>query len=382
LTVTGNELLREYERLRPEHNSNTATRRALGLRYGLSENAVRWRLRRAKRQESVVANFATTAQPPNVISLQERVAELEAELARRNAEASAMYAADPPQWDDTPKLRQYLATCREGEYRTALLWPDQHYPDDCQQAIQLGHQLEAVVKPDINVLMGDQFDLDALGRFGQSRRRNHHDAFEEVVGPYHRFIDRLHAPVAAIMGNHDGTKSGRVARALDEVFAPLAVTIEEAYVDIIRAGGKVWYLGGMNEVKINSIVLQHGTRTGEYAAKNALKDRGFGLANVGVHTHFPSLSILSQDVPGDDDAYRVIMSAVLGTLGNRLSHYVQGTRKTRHIHCMGVATFSLETWIANTELIVFHPHPDGSLVAFYGGHVLAQPAVSEVRRAA
>lgn len=376
MAVSDLELLQQFERLRGEHSSNAATHRALAIRYNLtSEASIRKRIARARKRQQPNAELD---------ALRNRVQELEAELARRDAESGGMYYDDPPEWDDTPKFRKYLETCRAGEYRVGLLWPDLHFPDHNDQAIALGDQLERVVKPDFNMIMGDIYDLDGLGKFGQSRRRKKQDVLEEVIAPYHRFIERRQYPTAAIMGNHDGTKSGRMARALDDIFAPLAKTIEEAYVDIIRAGGRVWYLGGMNEIKLNSIILQHGTRTGEYAAKNALKDRGFGLANVGVHTHFPSLSILSQDMPGEDDAYRVIMSAVLGTLSNRLPHYQQGTRKTRHIHCMGVATFSLRTWVANVELVVFHPAPNGDLVAFYGGHILTEPAVKlqVVRKAA
>jgi hypothetical protein len=293
---------------------------------------------------------------------------------RLQAAKEPMYEPEPRHWDDTPKLRDYLAKLRPGdEYRRILCWPDLHYPDENDQAIALGDQLEEAVDPDLNMLMGDIFDFDALGKFGQSRHRKREDALEEVIRPYHGLISRRRKPTAALLGNHDGTKRGRMGRALDELFTPLAVTIEEAYVDIIRAGGRVWYLDGMNEIKLNSVILQHGTRVGEYAAKHALKDRGWGLANVGVHAHFPSLSILSQDVPGDDDAYRVVMSAVLGTLSNLLPHYQRGTKKTRHIHCMGVVTFSLKTWVANIQPIVMHPTPKKELVAFYGNDVLVQP---------
>jgi hypothetical protein len=69
LKVTNTELLQEFARLRPQHASNAATRRALALRFDLSENAVRWRLRRALKRESVVAKFASTAPPSNVIPL-------------------------------------------------------------------------------------------------------------------------------------------------------------------------------------------------------------------------------------------------------------------------------------------------------------------------
>lgn len=320
-----------------------------------------------KRREGVRGMLSKARADKRIEALETEVADLKARLA------GGMYEAMPARWDDTPKLRRYLDTCNTGEYRRVLCWPDIHFPDDCQQAIALGGQLESVVNPDLNMLMGDVLDLDALGKFSQNRRRKRTDALEEAAAPYHRFIAQRKAPVAVIMGNHDSPTAGRMGRVLDELYTPLSVTIEEAYIDLLRAGGKVWYLGGMNEVKLHSVVLQHGTRTGENAARNALKDRGYGMANVGVHTHFPSLSILSQDIPGDDGAYRIIMSAVLGTLSNLKPHYQQGTRKTRHIHAMGVVTFSLKTWVADVQLVVFHPTPNGDLVAFYGGHVLTQP---------
>lgn len=312
------------------------------------------------------------------VSAYHRIASLKEErdaaVAALQSRQDAQHEAQSHNWDDTPKLRAYLANLRPNdEFRCILCWPDLHLPDHNEQAIALGFQLEEAINPDTNMIMGDVLDLDALGKYGQPRDRKREDALEEIIAPYHKLIDRMKKPTAALLGNHDGTKKGRMARALDELFTPLAVTIEEAYVDILRAGGRVWYLDGMNEIKINSVILQHGTRVGENAAKNAMKDRGYGVSSVGVHAHFPSLSVLSQDVPGEDGAYRIIMSAVLGTLSNLLPHYIKGTKKTRHIHCMGVVRFSLKTWVADIQPIVMHPTPDRSLVAWWGNAMFVQP---------
>lgn len=62
MKVTNAQLQAEFERLLPHHSSKAATRRALAVRFDMSENAVRWRLRRA-------AKHQPTTTPPNVIPL-------------------------------------------------------------------------------------------------------------------------------------------------------------------------------------------------------------------------------------------------------------------------------------------------------------------------
>lgn len=122
MKVTNGELLQEYERLRPQHDSNAATRRALALRYGLSEEGVRWRLRRAiKRQQ---------ATPPNVIRLQPDMDDLPLDAVPDGYFVKRMSTAVDK---DGNIQEQWLRSDVESK-RTA----------EIQDAIPVGHHLKGV----------------------------------------------------------------------------------------------------------------------------------------------------------------------------------------------------------------------------------------------
>lgn len=342
------ELFQCFKELSAQGVSRHTAYRTLGTKYALKIDSVRGRISRERDRR-------------------------EDELDNR----SPMYSIRED-LDDTPKLDAWLGMMRRKQpYIRMLAWYDIHMPDDNAQAMALGHQVEQVVKPDLNLLGGDVFDMDALGSFGQSRRRNRRDPLREIEDNYLAFTRKLTAPALMLAGNHDGTKTGRVGRALDAGQGLFPEVEEEAWVNMCRAGGRVWYLDGAKDVKLNSIVAQHGTRTGENAATAALKDLGYGLAQISGHTHQPRMIYQKQAVPGPNAGdYRIITSAIAGMLGNLIPHYQTDTSFTKYIHSVLVVNFSLSSWVADVQQVIFHPEPNGDLVAFYGNHVLCQPKVA------
>lgn len=355
---------------------------AIAAERGFSVHSVRGRYSRARRllNEGAAMERAkdTTAERQDARegkdALLEELYDLRARVAQLERES-----VPPPPADDTPRLHNFLRELQaRGTYGRFLAWYDWHIPDESRQALELGLQVERAVKPDFNLLGGDVFDFARLSRFEQPRGGSGRDVLAEVESAYLGYVTRLQAPAAFIAGNHDSPLDGRLDAALN--VSPFHETAEERYVDMVRAGGRVWYLGGMTEVKLHSVIAEHGERHGASSFKAALGDLGYGVSRIGGHAHTPGLHIHRAEVEGDDNAYRVVMSATTGALCNLKPHYRRGKKNARrHLHSMAVVTFSLVHYVCNIEMVVFHREPDGSLVAFCGGQVLRQPPMTVLR---
>lgn len=360
---TNEAVLARFREIRPKYTSDAAAIEALRLECGYNRA-------RTVREKLLKAGWIPQPQfASRILELETEIQDLKAQLYSDAQDADTLF-------DDTPQLEALLTKLAvEKDYGCFLAWYDLHFPDHNAQAINLGVQLEKIIKPDFNLFGGDVFSFDTLGSYTVSRKRPRHDPFLEVERDWKGLHDRLDQRSIVIGGNHDGAKAGRVQRALDETYQLFADRIEGGFVEMVRCGGRALYLNGMNEVHFNSAYAHHGVRTGENAFKTALKDLGWGRTTIQGHTHQPGLYVMKQYMPGQDpQGYRVVMSAVTGMLGNLKPDYQAATTPTKWLHSMAVVHFSFRTWVANVQLIVFHRAPNGDLVAFYGNDIVVEAA--------
>lgn len=296
-----------------------------------------------------------------------------------------MYDPYPAHLDDTRQWNDWLRSfSARTEVATVMVLSDIHLPDESEAALELAFKIVGEIKPDILLYNGDIFDFDALSTFASKRYRRTKDAIKEVEERWHRIVDRVlesspETVMVAYRGNHDD----RVDRWNTMANNPFADSTEELFVNMVRSGGRVFWLGPNQETNIGAWYVQHGRRVGENAAKNALKDLGWTAAQTQGHAHTVSTWVHRANKANGD--YQVVMSACSGALCNIPPHYIQDTKMSRWLHGLVVGHVffgnenpDFENLIftnVNLQNLVFHRRNDGILWTVFGNKVLTSDPV-------
>lgn len=346
-------LAAEFARLRPEHTSASAVHRKLAARYGLSEHTIRRRLN----------EYAPTPQPAHkTVHILDYVQKVD----------------DFPVDDDTEKVAALIQKLRRFKRHVRIqIVSDEHFNDDDPRATTMNIRIAAYVQPDLIVFNGDTFDFSTISRFDQDRRGSRHDVLRELRKPYTAYVRGFEsvAPNAdklLLDGNHN-------ARA--EAFANAAWqfgdTIEEAYADLVRCGGRVLWLNGKSEIDILNHHIMHGERTGENSAKNALeKDFGGAQSLSSGHTHGISKYIKRVKVPGQN-RWIIVTSLTAGFAGNNPPQWKERTKnQIRWIQACQVVHVNPQGDDVHVTEIPYHEAADGSLIAVFGTEVFTVSAAA------
>jgi hypothetical protein len=188
--------------------------------------------------------------------------------------------SDNEKWLET-KLRLMAMT----RHIKVLIESDHHYIDHDPQAIAVKNKIAKYFQPDLVSLNGDTLDFGAVGHFLLSRSENRKDALKTVAPAYTTDIDALdEATNGAPKIHNSGNHNARLDTYLD-LHLEFAQTIEEYYRHVVRAGGRVMMFDFAEELLIGHLMIQHGQRVGDYAAKNALLDLGMGVSHAQGHGH-------------------------------------------------------------------------------------------------
>lgn len=248
-------------------------------------------------------------------------------------------------------------------------WPDPHYPDQNDPAVNLELKVIEAVQPDLVPFTGDVFDFDLISRFDPPVHRvMPQDLLCEARPLWQWSLDSVEAVAKGaekivLPGNHDDRRKNAAQRAI-------WYTIEQAFVNLIRQDGRALWLGQKQEVQLDTMLLQHGRRVGENAAKNSWKDLGFGLSHVQGHNHRLAWSLMRQSERGwDMKNYRLITAASTGCLCNIPPAYQENSDIANWVQGTAIIHVYPDAGIANVTPIPFHPYKDG-LMAFVGDKVL------------
>lgn len=308
--------------------------------------------------------------------------------ARTPIEGDVLGEPEPlePLPDDTPKWEAEKARLAASDRPVSIVrLSDEHIPDQNPQAVAMNALVVKHVQPDLIVLAGDSFDFALISRFDHDRRAGKVDVLTQVRAHYHQYIDALSAacPLATIVfidGNHD---------AREEVFANAAWqfgdTIESAYAELVRAGGRVLWLNGKQELNIGALTIEHGTRTGENSAKNSLKDDGWLRNKSSGHTHGVSMVVNAVNVFNNRRA--IVTSLTLSFAGNNPPAYLKRKKDNPVKWVYGCqvwhVTFDAHAPIAAACPVIYYEHADGSMLAFVGAQMLTvKPSAANSTQAA
>lgn len=288
---------------------------------------------------------------------------------------SARDINDNDEWMDYLKWAK-----RRDKMLKIMFWSDPHFNDQSKQSILLARQIRRALKPDVDFLLGDEFDLDTLSvHWPRAENRRRVDAFKEVAPEWYNFHDELDDDLKGVQrvmigGNHT---LGRVESYVNEKAPELADTIIESFIALARANNRVKWLGWTDDTWINNYHIEHGTRTGENSSKNSLKDLGWGSPRTGGHVHSPSEAFNYVYVPTLDVMLprRVIVHSVtLPCLCNIHAHYANDKKKSRWINGVGVAYVNLNGLDVHQHKIIFHTRANGDMVAAFGADEFTQSA--------
>lgn len=273
--------------------------------------------------------------------------------------------------DDYKTLQAHIAAWRKThKYIKVMHVADLHIDDHNPQAVELHFQIAARYKPDLILYTGDTHDFSEISRFAQSWRGSKRQDLFKRYRPYWQWVvEGLHnAAPNAVQVAFNGNHNERLEPILND-FWQFAETIIDAYAAMMRAGGRVLWIDSIQELNIGSYFVQHGTRHGENAAKNALKDLGWGQSAAQGHTHQPAQFIHTVKLPYEDTR-RIVTYTVAPCSCNIPPAYAKRTTKqSRWINGTLLSTVNLRGFDVHEQLVLYHPTRNG-LTAAFGGDVL------------
>lgn len=314
--------------------------------------------------------------------LQDRIMTLENENRQLKARILDIYEPSARDINDLDKWAAFINTVRgQQDMLKIQFWPDLHIPDTNWQVVEMGYQIAQDFQPDVHLFAGDEFDFDTLStHWGRAENRVRRDAFKEVRPGWnsiHDELDRLtpSAKRAMLGGNHT---RGRVEAYVNEKAPEVADTLIEVFIDLVRSDNRVMWLGWQDDMWLSDLHIEHGTRTGEQSAKNALKDLGWASPRVGAHVHSPSWYVnytygKNQDLISA--SRQIVESMTLPCMCMIYPHYAYDKKKSRWINGLGTAHANLLGNDIHLQKIICHQRADGSMAAVFGAQTYIQEAV-------
>lgn len=173
--------------------------------------------------------------------------------------------------------------------KTVMHICDVHFPFTDKAALALVLQIFADLKPDYAVVGSDSLDLLGMSRFiSNPHLLSLVDDEVETAGLFWRwYIATLQKlSPGTIFVYLDGNHEQRLMRYLYENAARVQITVQKAWVNMLRLDGAVKYLGQIPEIRFNGLSIIHGQRTNIHASQSTLKDDFAGQRCVGFgHVH-------------------------------------------------------------------------------------------------
>jgi hypothetical protein len=257
---------------------------ALAAKYALKPDSVRGRISRQKR-----GGRPRKSAPPPIVQLAAKPRSLRAAAQPVGLPPPALTDLRylDPATDQGAFLQRLHAARADGGYTTVMHLCDIHTPYQHAPALDVTYQLVRHVKPGFVVVGSDFFDFSSLSSFPQDADdAERDDALDAVEGPYNAHIAAVTkaAPDAAlvfVLGNHEKRVFDYINRQAPQVRR----TVWRRFVDIIRCGGRVLWLGEVDSVRFGPLRVMHGNRHNQHVAASLLQDAGYQMHVMAGHVH-------------------------------------------------------------------------------------------------
>lgn len=286
---------------------------------------------------------------------------------------------DLPLEDDTPKVHAALRVLKSlGRHIRILILSDEHFDDHDERAVTMNIRIAAASRPDLIVFNGDTFDLGSVSQYSQDRRAPSRDALSVIRKPYTAYVRALHAAAPnAYMLFIDGNHNERIETFTNANASQFGDTIEQAYADLVRQGGRVLWLNGKQEIDIFGHHVMHGERASKNAAGATLEnDFGGGQPLSGGHIH-KIQKVYKRVKKQGEDRWIIVTACFAGFAGNNPPAYVKRKRDQIHwIQACQLVHVNPHGDDVHINEIPFHESVDGGLIAVCGIEVLTVNAAS------
>lgn len=230
---------------------------------------------------------------------------------------------------------------------TVMHASDIHFPYHDESALDLFYKVVEQASPHVIVVGSDSADFALISSFGADPDLGDYDELDNLQMYWQNHICRIKevAPDAILIyikGNHEH----RIENWIKKNASQMRRRIIQTYENIIRNDGDVLFIGHIDAVRIGPLLVQHGNRVGQNAAKGMLQDAGYQVSIMAGHTH----KITSYTFEGEDFSVHAVTG---GCLQQVPEHYHQGRRRRTKAH-QGtvVATVNLngrDVWFENLK---------------------------------
>ena len=279
----------------------------------------------------------------------------------------------PPSLSDLDDTRRWAADLQaltsSKRYVTVMHACDIHAPYAHKPTMEALFQLTRLVQPDVIVRGSDEDDLPTISVFAE-RDNDAPDIgdFLDVMQEtrhYHtrRFQDAASKALQVnIEGNHGWPRMGKW---LNKNAKQGATSLTRRYIENIRAGGDVAFIGFKESVLIHpALLVMHGKKWGDYAPKQTLQLRAMGVNIMAGHSHKPGefTTVQANGKP--------VSCVISGCLCNVNPHYapLDDDQYTTWQNGTAVGFLDTLTGIVNFRNVTFN-HADDVTWFVWGGKV-------------
>jgi hypothetical protein len=270
--------------------------RDLATKYGLNVDSVRSRVSRAGRKVINLAAAAPTYTAPAIVLKPPAVA------------LTDLHFVDPAT-DQGVFLERLHAARADGGYATVAHVCDIHAPYQHAPALDVTYQLLKYVWPRFIVVGSDFFDFSSLSAFPQDADdAERDDALDAIEAPWNAHIAALNrasptSTLVFVIGNHEK----RIFDFINRQAPQVRHTVWRRFVQIVRCGGRVLWLGETDTVRFGPLRVMHGNRYNQHVAQSLLQDTAYQLNVMAGHVH----RLTFANKRGDDYPVSAITSGCL-----------------------------------------------------------------------
>lgn len=226
---------------------------------------------------------------------------------------------------DQKQFLQHLQALRDTEQHIAVMHLcDIHFPYHHQPSLDVTYQLVRHVQPHLIAVGSDAGDFTLLSSFisdpdEATTDGDVLDEFESYWAEHIQAVRRM-APEAVLfflLGNHEK----RIYDFIMRLAPPIRNTVWRRFVEIVRQGKEVLWLGETDTARIGPLVVTHGTKTGSNPARALWEEAGGQVSVMAGHVH--RLSYYGKR--GEDYMTEAITSGCL----TNYPHYQKRVRHTK-----------------------------------------------------